>query len=207
VDSERHAPTCHRYIELNPVRAAMTATFEAYRWSSYHHNALGNDDPRLTRQREYLALGTHIEQRRRAYRDLLENAISDERLADIRAYLQQERVLGIPRSPGTYQIHARSTRHTPTSRQAKGISLIPFSEPLFLGRRRCPNAGRPLCDVGWTEDYRKLAAGDGEWCEQPRQCACRCMCRSARAPNARLLLTDNARRSVIHLGRRKPLSC
>jgi putative transposase len=105
VDSERSDLTCHRYIELNPVRAAMTATPEAYRWSSYHHNARGNDDPLLTLHLEYLALGANREQRKRAYRALFENAISDGRLADIRAYLQQERVLGTAR----FQAHVEAT--------------------------------------------------------------------------------------------------
>ena len=33
-----------RYIELNPVRAAMVASPEAYRWSSYRRHALGEGD-------------------------------------------------------------------------------------------------------------------------------------------------------------------
>jgi putative transposase len=41
LDSERYLLTCHRYIELNPVRAGMVADPAAYPWSSYRHNALG----------------------------------------------------------------------------------------------------------------------------------------------------------------------
>ncbi len=33
--------TCHRYIELNPVRANLTDSPADYRWSSYPCNALG----------------------------------------------------------------------------------------------------------------------------------------------------------------------
>lgn len=36
VDSERYLLTVIRYIELNPVRAAMVATPDEYKWSSVH---------------------------------------------------------------------------------------------------------------------------------------------------------------------------
>jgi putative transposase len=41
VQSERYLLVCSRYIELNPVRAGMVTRPEAYRWSSYRANALG----------------------------------------------------------------------------------------------------------------------------------------------------------------------
>jgi putative transposase len=34
IDSDSYLLACVRYIELNPVRARMTSTPEAYRWSS-----------------------------------------------------------------------------------------------------------------------------------------------------------------------------
>lgn len=116
VDSERYVLTCHRYIELNPVRAAMAATPEAYRWSSYHHNALGSDDAMLTPHPEYLALGINIERRKNAYRALFQDAISDERLAEIRAYLQQQRVLGTPR----FQTHIEAMLGRRVTLQPRG---------------------------------------------------------------------------------------
>ncbi len=48
IDSEVYLLTCYRYIEENPVRADMVETPEYYRWSSYHHNALGKDDKLIT---------------------------------------------------------------------------------------------------------------------------------------------------------------
>lgn len=39
VDTERYLLTCYRYIELNPVRAAMVADSGNYAWSSYRANA------------------------------------------------------------------------------------------------------------------------------------------------------------------------
>jgi putative transposase len=41
VDSDRYLLVCSRYIEMNPVRARMTDLPQDYRWSSYHHNAMG----------------------------------------------------------------------------------------------------------------------------------------------------------------------
>lgn len=38
VDTERYLMTVYRYIELNPVRAAMVDHPERYRWSSVHAN-------------------------------------------------------------------------------------------------------------------------------------------------------------------------
>jgi hypothetical protein len=39
---------CQRYIEPNPVRAALVDDPVHYRWSSYRANALGQCDPLLT---------------------------------------------------------------------------------------------------------------------------------------------------------------
>jgi putative transposase len=38
IDSERYLLTCLRYVELNPVRARMVASPDAYEWSSYALN-------------------------------------------------------------------------------------------------------------------------------------------------------------------------
>jgi hypothetical protein len=96
---------------------------EAYRWGTHHHNAAGNDGPLLTPHPEYLALGTRIEQRRRAYRALFDDAISDERLAEIRAYPATTTRARHRAIPGAHRNHARPVRHTPSSRQAQEINL------------------------------------------------------------------------------------
>jgi putative transposase len=56
-----------RYIELNPVRAAIVDQPGDYRWSSYRANALGHDDPVVTPHPLYYALGRTPQTRRRAY--------------------------------------------------------------------------------------------------------------------------------------------
>ena len=94
VDSQSYLLTCYRYIELNPVRAAMVVTPDDYPWTSYHTNALGLDNRLITPHREYLALGTTPDARQAVYRDLFKQAISDDRLKEIRDHIQQQRALG-----------------------------------------------------------------------------------------------------------------
>ena len=55
VDSDRYLLACLRYIELNPVRAAMVAQPWDYRWSSVHAHLGLWADVRLTPHPGYLA--------------------------------------------------------------------------------------------------------------------------------------------------------
>ncbi len=41
VQAQHYALSCYRYIELNPVRAAMVRAAEEFSWSSFHVNARG----------------------------------------------------------------------------------------------------------------------------------------------------------------------
>jgi putative transposase len=56
VNSERYAPACYRYIELNPVRAGIVTPPREYRWSSHVRNAYGTHEPRITPHAAYLSL-------------------------------------------------------------------------------------------------------------------------------------------------------
>lgn len=75
----------------------MVAAPGDYAWSSYRANAAAATDTVVTPHPEYLRLGADPISRRTAYRSLFENVISDERFAEIRAYVQQQRALGTPR--------------------------------------------------------------------------------------------------------------
>ncbi|MFC5488285.1 transposase [Dokdonella soli] len=94
VDSEAYLLRCYRYIELNPVRAAMVAAPEDYRWSSYNANAAGADDPLIHPHPSYTALGATPDERQRLYRQLVSETLSEDELAEIRIYVQQQRALG-----------------------------------------------------------------------------------------------------------------
>ncbi len=80
--AEDYLLACQRYIELNPVRAAMVAHPGEYRWSSYRANAQGEADRLLQPHEVYRALGTDVENRQAVYRELfryeLEPGLVDE---------------------------------------------------------------------------------------------------------------------------------
>ena len=94
VDSERYFLVLSRYIELNPVRAAMADHPASYPWSSYGSNALGKRINVLTPHECYLALGGSAEERRAAYQALFEQQIPDLALRAIRETVNKSWALG-----------------------------------------------------------------------------------------------------------------
>jgi len=88
VDGADYLLRCVRYIDLNPVRARMTDDPAAFHWSSCAGLCGLRDDPLLSVHPVQRALGPE------AYRKTLAEAISEEDLAAIRLYLQQQRAYG-----------------------------------------------------------------------------------------------------------------
>jgi putative transposase len=84
VESERYFLVCHRYVEMNPVRAGMVGDPAAFQWSSYRHNAFGEPDDLVTPHSLYNELGPSEGRRRTAYRKLFGTPIDDRTLAAIR---------------------------------------------------------------------------------------------------------------------------
>lgn len=84
VESARYLLACHRYIELNPVRAGMVGDPRAYAWSSHGANAGFGANRMLTPHAEYLALSDDPRTRGAAYRVLFEEAIEPSLLDQIR---------------------------------------------------------------------------------------------------------------------------
>ncbi|MEI7432114.1 MAG: transposase [Betaproteobacteria bacterium] len=70
LQEEGYLLECHRYIELNPVRAAMVEHPAMYRWSSYRANAQGEASLLLRPHSLYTLLGKTPEERQAAYREL-----------------------------------------------------------------------------------------------------------------------------------------
>lgn len=104
VDSERYLLAVRRYIELNPVRAAMTAAPEHYRWSNAPASLGLADDPIVTPHPAYLAMGPDSARRSQRYQEWSDQALADDGLQAIRAHLRQERALGAAcrrQAPGT----------------------------------------------------------------------------------------------------------
>jgi putative transposase len=88
IQTEGYMLLCQRYIELNPVRAAMVSDPAQYRWSSYRHNGLGQEDARLTHHPLYESLGLDRATRLAAYRDLFRSELDEKAIEDIRLALQ-----------------------------------------------------------------------------------------------------------------------
>ncbi len=69
IETESYLLECGRYIERNPLQAALVAGVE-YPWSSYAWYANGESrEVELTFSSGYLAMGKDEEARRQAYRD------------------------------------------------------------------------------------------------------------------------------------------
>ena len=74
-ESAHYVLACHRYIELNPVRAGLVDGPGDYPWSSYRANAEGGEDPLPSAHPEYLGLGQDRITQRQAYRGLFDSIL------------------------------------------------------------------------------------------------------------------------------------
>ena len=113
IQAETYLLACQRYIELNPVRAAMVEDPAHYRWSSYRANALGQADARLTPHAIYRELGRGDRERQAAYRALFRAQLDRAAIDDIRLALNQSQPLGNER------FYAKIERMTGVRREAK----------------------------------------------------------------------------------------
>jgi putative transposase len=97
VDSERYLLTCMRYIEDNPVRAAMVVRAADYPWSSHRANAAGargENADWLMPHEVYERLGTSPQARQNAYSALWKSALDETALTLIRANTHKGSALG-----------------------------------------------------------------------------------------------------------------
>jgi putative transposase len=84
IEGDTYLLACHRYIELNPVRAQMVEEPGDYPWSSYGANALGRADAVVSPHPLYSALHASDEGRRQAYRNLFADSLPEPVLSAIR---------------------------------------------------------------------------------------------------------------------------
>jgi putative transposase len=94
VDSDAYLLRCYRYIELNPVRAGITAEPGAFRWSSYHCNGLGAPDPLICPHPTYRALGSTAAERCTAYRAIVSEGCERAEAEHIRTVTSRQRAFG-----------------------------------------------------------------------------------------------------------------
>ena len=147
VHADSYLLTCPRYIELNPVRAAMVDDSAHYRWSSYHHNAWGLPEARLTPHYVYDARAASDSVRQAAYRALFRAELDADAIDDIRLALNQNQALGSNRF------------HTKIEKK--------------LGERRAARPrGRPsVATLGWGRMLQQSCRDRGDYClENNRRC-------------------------------------
>ena len=94
VDDQAYLFACYRYIELNPMRAGLAEYPRDYRWSSYSANAHGAPDHLVTPHAEFVALGSHAEERQAAYRAMFATELSERMLTEIRLATNKAWALG-----------------------------------------------------------------------------------------------------------------
>ena len=104
---------CQRYIELNPVRAAMVDDPAHYRWTSYRRNALDVTDSCITPHVLYQAMGQTDKSRQTAYRALFRVQLDGAAIDDIRLALNRNQPLGNSR------FYAKIEKATGVRRQAR----------------------------------------------------------------------------------------
>ena len=94
LDSDRYLMTCCRYIEMNPVRAALVTDPGEYKWSSYGAHAYGRADGLLRDHNCYLALGENTTTRLQTYRELFRQHVDEPSLQEIRSSINSGMPLG-----------------------------------------------------------------------------------------------------------------
>jgi len=94
VQEESYLLACHRYIELNPVRAGMVEHPGEYRWSSYRANGQGEENALIRPHVLYGALGLDAASRQAAYRELFRHELEPSLVDEIRRATNGNFVLG-----------------------------------------------------------------------------------------------------------------
>lgn len=94
VESGNYFFTVSRYIELNPVRAFLSPHPAAYRWSSFHSNALGTSDPLITPHSMYSSLDTDGTSRRMSYISMFAGHLDEDVCSVIRNATRKRSVIG-----------------------------------------------------------------------------------------------------------------
>jgi len=96
IDSEAYLLTCMAYIDLNPVRAGLAESAEAFSWSSYKHLAGQNIDKLVTPHALYWGLGNTPFAREAAYAEFVAGGLSAATQKALTESALKGRVVGRP---------------------------------------------------------------------------------------------------------------
>lgn len=93
---EQGQPTLnvYRYIEGNPVRAALCCDAKEYTWTSYKANAFAQSDKLITPSNTYTKLADTDVGRSELYRELWDVQLSAKELQKIRSQTNRSRFIG-----------------------------------------------------------------------------------------------------------------
>ena len=93
VEDGEYLMHCHRYIELNPLRAGMVADPADHPWSSHGGNASGTFDSLISHHPSYLSLARDPDERRARYRAFAMETVSADELDAVRRHVQQQHAI------------------------------------------------------------------------------------------------------------------
>lgn len=84
LETDSYVLACHRYVELNPVRAGMVDRASDYRWSSHRANAGMDASELLTPHPSVAALGPTTQSVQRYYAGMFDEPLDDSVIASLR---------------------------------------------------------------------------------------------------------------------------
>jgi putative transposase len=123
IDSENYLLACHRYIELNPVRAGMVSHPSEYAWSSHGHYGNARTNAIIAEHPEYRRLGMNAEECRAAFRSLCDEPLQQHVIDQIRTAVNTESALGSEKfMQYTEEKLGRSVRVPKRGRPAKVVT-------------------------------------------------------------------------------------
>jgi putative transposase len=96
IQASSHLFSCMAYLDLNPVRAGLTANPAAYPWSSYGHYAGLHSNKRLTPHPLFWTLGNTPFAREAAYTEMVHDGLSTEQIAALTDTVLRGWALGDP---------------------------------------------------------------------------------------------------------------
>ena len=96
IKRDEYLLTCHRYIDMNPVRARIVSVPGDYAWSSHRFYAHGEPDSLVKEHPALSCLGETHEARRRRYSALFERPMTANELKYIRECANSGRPIGEP---------------------------------------------------------------------------------------------------------------
>lgn len=94
IDSDSYLLICHRYIELNPVRAGIVSSPADFPWTSHPYYACGKPNRLISEHPVYVGLGTTPIDRRKKFLSLFENPLDEHDMTRLRAAVNKGWALG-----------------------------------------------------------------------------------------------------------------